>query len=174
LNNLLPGLTVTSKNLDNSQEFLDSALEFFNNDISLGLCGKVKKDHGSSFDIDQDIFLFQVNLEILKKISIPKKTFNELLKFPKVYRDCAFIIDSKIGSDQVAEVIKENGTNLLHNVKLFDIFQSESLGSGKKSLAFQLEYYDPTRTLTEEEIEKIFNHAVKSVEKEFNAQLRGA
>ena len=70
--------------------------------------------------------------------------------------------------------IKEACTNLLHNIKLFDIFQSESLGKGKKSLAFQLEFFNSNRTLTEEEVEKDFRNAIKAVEKIFNAQLRGS
>jgi phenylalanyl-tRNA synthetase beta chain len=174
LTNLLTGITVVDKYSDHDPQFLDYAFEIVANEKNLGICGKLKKEICALFDINQDVFLFQTNLNELKQIPIPKKTFKDLLKFPKVYRDCAFVLDSNIRSDQVAEVIKESGSNLLHNVKLFDIFQSESLGPGKKSLAFQLEYYDPARTLTEEEIEKIFSKTVKSVEQKFNAQLRGA
>jgi len=97
-----------------------------------------------------------------------------LLKFPKVYRDFAFILDNNVGSEDVIKIIKEVSSNLLHNIKLFDIFQSESLGKGKKSLAFQLEYFDQKRTLTEEEVEKDFRNAIKAVEQQLNAQLRGA
>ena len=62
---------------------------------------------------------------------------------------------------------------LLKNVKLFDIFESGSLGEGKKSLAFQLEFYDEERTLTEKEVESEFWKAIESVKKDFNAELRG-
>ncbi len=174
LNNLLPGVTIADNYSENDSAFLDYAFEIVANEKNIGNCGKLKKEICSLFDINQDVFLFQTNLNEIKHIPIPKKAFKDLLKFPKVYRDCAFVLDSNIRADQVSEVIKENGSNLLHNVKLFDIFQSESLGSGKKSLAFQLEYYDPAKTLTEEEIEKVFSKTVKSVEQKFNAQLRGA
>ncbi|MHB8904657.1 MAG: phenylalanine--tRNA ligase subunit beta [Melioribacteraceae bacterium] len=174
LNNLLPGVTIADNYSENDFAFLDYAFEIVADGKNLGNCGKLKKEICSLFDINQDVFLFQTNLNEIKQIPIPKKAFKDLLKFPKVYRDCAFVLDSNIRSDEVSEVIKENGSNLLHNVKLFDIFQSESLGSGKKSLAYQLEYYDPSKTLTEEEIEKVFSKTVKSVEQKFNAQLRGA
>ena len=61
----------------------------------------------------------------------------------------------------------------MKNIKLFDIFEGESLGEGKKSLAFQLEYFDYTRTLKEEEVDKDFWSAIETVKKTFNAQLRG-
>ncbi len=40
-------------------------------------------------------------------------------------------------------------------------------------MAFELEYYDSDRTLTEEEVEKDFEKLIKLVTKQFNAQLRG-
>ncbi len=43
----------------------------------------------------------------------------------------------------------------------------------KKSMAFQLEYFDEERTLTEDEVEKDFSKLIKLVSKEFNAKLRG-
>ena len=61
----------------------------------------------------------------------------------------------------------------MQNIKLFDIFESDSLGEGKKSLTFQLEYFDPSRTLTEEEVDKDFWKAIEKVKTKFNAQLRG-
>lgn len=143
-------------------------------DLFVGFVGKIKDSITSEFDINQNVFVLEVNLELLKKITAPKKVFNDLLKFPKVYRDFAFILDDKIEANSVIKVIKESATNLLHNVILFDIFQSESLGKGKKSLAFQLEYYDTKRTLTEEEVEKDFRTVIKAVENKLDAQLRGA
>jgi phenylalanyl-tRNA synthetase beta subunit len=44
---------------------------------------------------------------------------------------------------------------------------------GKKSLAFNLEYYSEKRTLTEDEVEKEFSRLIKSVTNKFNAKLRG-
>ena len=61
----------------------------------------------------------------------------------------------------------------MKNIKLFDLFESKDLGGNKKSMAFELEFYDESRTLTEEEIEKDFKKLIKLVTKEFNAQLRG-
>jgi phenylalanyl-tRNA synthetase beta chain len=84
------------------------------------------------------------------------------------------VFDKKVESDIVVEVIKSAGSKLLHQIKLFDIFQSDSLGNDKKSMAFQLEYYDESKTLTEEIVDSEFRKAIKAVEQNFNAQLRGS
>ena len=67
----------------------------------------------------------------------------------------------------------ENKSELLKEVTIFDIFESDDLGLNKKSMAFQLEYFDEKRTLTEEEVEKELSSLVKIVSNKFNAQLRG-
>ena len=174
LTKILPDISVNLKSVDESQSKFDNSFRLYCENQIIGLGGKLKNELCTLFDLDQDVYMVHVDLSVLKGISISKKIFNELLKFPKVYRDVAFVLDKNITSAQVMNTIKEACTNLLHNIKLFDIFQSESLGKDKKSLAFQLEFCNSSRTLTEEEVEKDFRNAIKSVEKIYNAQLRGS
>jgi len=173
LTKLIPGINLSFLTLENSNPLFTNCLRIFAANEEIGLFGKVINKVAESFDVNQFVFAIELNIDKLKKVRSPKNGFDGLLKFPKVYRDCAFVLDAKIDALKVTEVIKESSTNLLHNVILFDIFQSESLGKLKKSLAFQLEYFDSSRTLTEEEVEKDFRAAIKAVENEFGAQLRG-
>jgi phenylalanyl-tRNA synthetase beta chain len=174
LTKILPGVTVNIKSISESGSKFDYSFNLICENQNIGFGGRLKKEFCTLFDVDQDVYMIQVDLSVLKGISISKKIFNELLKFPKVYRDVAFVLDVNITSEQVTSIMKEVSSNLLHNIKLFDIFQSESLGKGKKSFAFQLEFFNSSRTLTEEEVEKDFRNAIKAVEKIFNAQLRGS
>lgn len=173
LSKLFPNisLSVDYKHEDNS--LLELAFSLSDGKQIVGRGGKVKKEAYAMFDINQDVFVFESDLSVLKQINKPIRVFHELLKYPKVYRDFAFVLDNSIDSLSIIEVIKSASSNLLHNIKLFDIFQSESLGKGKKSLAFQLEYYHENRTLTEEEVEKEFRNAIKAVEQKLNGKLRG-
>ena len=109
----------------------------------------------------------------LRKLDVELSKFNGLLKFPKIKKDCAFVLDSNIDYNSVVKIIESNSSKLLKNVKLFDIFESESLGTNKKSLAFELSYFDEKRTLTEEEVEKEFWKVIENVKNKFNADLRG-
>jgi phenylalanyl-tRNA synthetase beta chain len=158
---------------DIENQFLEDVIEYSINGVKTGIIGSVKKDMLKLFDIEQNVFLFNANIDLLKSFKTNEKKFKELLRYPKVVRDIAFVLEEKITSKEVISEIKEIGSNLLHHIKLFDIFRSESLGQGKKSLAFQLEFYDETKTLTEEEVEKEFWKIIKTVELKLNAQLRG-
>ncbi len=155
----------------------DSLYDFYFTKIyknsTVGKGGRVRKDVLKKFDIQQDVFCFEFDIALLKNVDKNKKQYIAPLKFPKVNRDFAFIFDKQITFGEVQKFIKQNATKLLKSVSLFDLFESDTLGNNKKSMAFSLEYYSEDRTLTEEEVEKDFNSLINAVTKEFNAKLRG-
>ena len=140
---------------------------------SIGIGGKVKKDVLRNFDINQDVYCFEFDLDAFSKIDASSKSFIEPLKYPKIFRDFAFIFDNDVPYEEVKLFIKKKSSSLLKSVNLFDLFESETLGQNKKSMAFSLEYFDENRTLKEEEVEKDFVNLISSVTKNFNAILRG-
>jgi len=125
------------------------------------------------FDINQPIFAFECDLKILRDLSAEKRTFKEFLKYPKVYRDIAFLFDKSINYTTVKEFILEASGDVLKSVELFDIFERKEIAEDKKSMAFNLEYYDYNRTLTDEEVDKDFHSLITKVTEKFNAILRG-
>lgn len=139
----------------------------------LGTGGKVKKEVREKFEIDQDVYAFEFDVNSLKNVNAAAKKFVEPSKYPKVLRDFAFILDKSVKAADIISFIKENSSTLLKDVKLFDLYEGESIGIENKSLAFTLEYYADDRTLTESEIEGDFNSLIKSVTTKFNAVLRG-
>jgi phenylalanyl-tRNA synthetase beta chain len=160
-----------NKNLDSH---FNKSIELYFGDHQVGFGGEVEQQLLDYFDIPQNVYLFNIDLDLLKEVQAAERKFVELLKFPKVVRDFACVLDKKIKSDEVIEVINKSASKLLKNVKLFDIFESDSLGEAKKSLAFQLEFFDETKTLTDDEVSKEFWNAIEAVKKQFNAQLRGS
>lgn len=142
-------------------------------DSVFGIGGKLNKNILKTFDINQSVFSFECDLSILNQLSGQRRKFNELLKYPKVYRDFAFLFDKSINYTSVKDFILKESGDILKYAELFDIFESNEIGEDKKSMAFNLEYYDFSRTLTDEEVEKDFQILINKVEKNFNAILRG-
>ncbi len=143
-------------------------------DLEIGSGGRIRKEVLKKFDIQQDVFCFEFSLDELKKIKIKRRKYTEPLKFPKVIRDFAFIFDKSVQCNDVEKFIRQQGSELLKSVKLFDLFENDSIGADKKSLAFNLEYFSEERTLTEEEVEREFNRLISEVTNKFNAKLRGS
>lgn len=141
--------------------------------LEIGIGGSVSKKVLKQFDIDENLYCFEINLDNLKKIPVPARKYSELLKYPKVNRDFAFIFDKSVTYKQVSDFILEKSTGLLKSITLFDLFESDTLGKNKKSMAFALEFFDKDRTLTDEEVEKEFVYLISVVTEKFNAKLRG-
>jgi len=62
--------------------------------------------------------------------------------------------------------------NKLRQIKLFDIFESEKLGAGKKSLAVNFTFLDEEKTLTDKEIDGWMNTIMSTLEKDLQAEIR--
>jgi len=139
----------------------------------LGSGGEVSSDVLKYFDIHQPVFAFEFDILQLNDVSTKQRKYKQLLKYPKVKRDFAFVLDKNINVGSVVKYINSVSSNLLKNVKLFDIFEGDSLGANKKSIAFELEYFEYSKTLTDEEVDKDFWKVIESVKNKFNAELRG-
>jgi phenylalanyl-tRNA synthetase beta chain len=144
-----------------------------NKEQRVGFGGKLNIEVLKQYDISQDVFCFQFDISELKRINRKKRFYTQPIKYPVISRDFAFIVDQDVTYNEFINFIKNQSSKLLKNVKLFDLFESESLGRDKKSLAFNLHYQSEERTLTESEVENEFNHLISKIEKKFNAKLRG-
>ncbi len=92
--------------------------------------------------------------------------------FPPVIEDLAFILDETVPGEKVDALIRQTGGKLVTDVRLFDVFRSEQIGAGKKSLAYQLTYQAPDRTLTDAEVTTTRKKVIKRLEYELGAKLR--
>ena len=167
-------IDIADKNLIRVEnEKYSTCFEIKINGKTLGLAGKLDEEIFGFFGILTEVFAVEMNMELLQSVKKKNVRYNELLKYPKIVRDFAFLLDKSINVGEVEKEIKSSSSNLLKNIKLFDIFESDSIGKDKKSLAFELEYFDFNKTLTDEEVDKEFWKAIENVKSKFNAQLRG-
>ncbi len=143
------------------------------NSEDIGKGGKLNKFVLKQFDIDQDVFCFEFNLNKLKSIKTKRKSYSEPLRFPNVLKDFAFILDRKVKYSELKEFITKNASPLLKSVNVFDVYESKEIENDKRSIAINLEYYDNERTLTADEVEKDFLNLIDLIKSKFNAVLRG-
>jgi phenylalanyl-tRNA synthetase beta chain len=92
--------------------------------------------------------------------------------FPPVLEDLAVIVDEDLPAERVAAAIRDGGGRLLTDLRLFDIFRGEQIGAGKKSLAYNLTYQAPDRTLTDTEATQIRQRIIRRLEHDLGAKLR--
>ncbi|AQQ15171.1 Phenylalanine--tRNA ligase beta subunit [Corynebacterium glaucum] len=96
-----------------------------------------------------------------------------LSAFPAVNQDIALVVDEELPAESVRRTVEEAAGELVESVRLFDVYRSEQLGEGKKSLAFGLVFRAGDRTLTEDEASEARLRAAKAAEEQHGAAMRG-
>ena len=134
--------------------------------------GEIHPEVLQNYDISKRAFLAEINLTKITKYARENKKYVEVPKFPAVERDIAMIVDEEIAVGDIEKVITKKGKKLLESVTLFDIYRDSKLGENEKSVAYALKFRDKSKTLSDEEVNKIMDEILTELEKKFNAELR--
>ncbi len=81
-----------------------------------------------------------------------EETFEDVTTYPAVRQDLAVVVPADVAAAQVREAVLAGGGELLRAAEVFDLYEGEQLGEGRKSLALRLEFRAADRTLTDEEV----------------------
>lgn len=140
--------------------------------VQLGTVMKLDSQSGKRQGLKKEVVLAEISLRaLLNLIKTTKiKEYSPLEKYPAVERDLAFVVDVKILYNDIKDEIAAFN-RLIRSVELFDVYEGEKLGSGKKSLAFHI-IYQTDRTMTNEEVDRLQQELFKKMEEKFEAKVR--
>src|SRR5688572_16088089 len=168
----LLGLTPVSFDTVINEKFSDALQAIINRNIVLTV-GTVSRKELRLFDIKQRVFFADFNWELLIELAGNTQVdIKEIPKFPAVHRDLAIVVPRELKYELVEKSVHKIRLDKLQEVKLFDIFESEKLGTDKKSMAVSFTFLDKEKTLTDKEIDDWMNKIIETLEIEFNAQVR--
>lgn len=98
-------------------------------------------------------------------------TYETLSRFQQSRRDIAIIVDVSYDATQIARAIKDLDPTIAA-VELFDTYRSDSLGSGKHSLAYHVYYQPVDHTLTDDEINTIHTKVTEYIKEHYDGIIR--
>jgi len=165
--------TVLLTNGESHKKYFSESITYVINNKVLAETGKLSKSMLSRFDIGQDVFYSHIDWDqVLKMIGRKPVQFSELPKYPAVRRDMAMLLDRDIRFISIRDIAFRTERNVLREVNLFDVYESDSLGAGKKSYAVSFILRDDLRTLTDKNIDKVMDNLRRAFEKELGAKIR--
>lgn len=121
-------------------------------------------------DLVEKAYVFEIELSAVMHAGVP--SFKPLSKFPEVSRDLALVLDSNVPAHSVRQSLQELAGEFLTSLRIFDVYQGDAIGAGKKSMALGLTWQHPSRTLGDDDVNAIIERCVKGLEVKFNAKLR--
>jgi len=136
----------------------------------LGLLGQVHPRVAAAFDIEQDVFLFELDLEaLLPHVGKPRR-YEPLSRFPAVEEDIAIVVDEGVSAAEVQAIIESS--SLVQRAMLFDVYTGPPVPAGKKSLAYSVAYQSFEHTLTDAEVERERRRILERLSRQVGAVLR--
>lgn len=165
------GIQSTEKSL-NDKRFTD-AIEIMSSDKTIARIGKVSAELLKTFDIEQDCFYAEIEVEIANQLRLKDNfKFVDIPKFNIVRRDLALLVDKAVSYAELYSAAQKNKSPYLRAINLFDVYEGKNLPEGKKSYAMSFELLNEEKTLEDKDINEVMNALIKTFEKDFGASLR--
>lgn len=137
---------------------------------SIGVIGALHPKVLQELSIPKSVYVFELDLDAILPAKVA--SYTPLSKDPEVSRDLAVIVDRDISVSKLETSITREAGEYLKNLKVFDVYSGEGIDPQRKSVAFNLTFQHPSRTLNEEEVNNPMASVVKRLEDEFDARLR--
>ncbi|HZD97391.1 MAG TPA: phenylalanine--tRNA ligase subunit beta [Micromonosporaceae bacterium] len=139
-------------------------------DNVVGYAGELHPQVCAALEVPERTCAMEVSLDA---IPLPDMTMaRPLSNYPPALIDVALVVDASTAAGDVQAALVDGAGPLLESVRLFDVYTSDALGAGRKSLAYSLTFRAPDRTLTGEEAIGARDAAVAVAADRFGATLR--
>lgn len=153
-------------------QYFSEGIDFYIADKKIAELGVVKKSVLKHFDIKQEVIFGTILWDNLLSEIAEKPVYKAVAKFPEVRRDLALLLDESILFKDIYKTAFNVEKKLLKKVSLFDVYQGDKLPENKKSYALSFILQDETKTLTDNQIEKVMQNLLDKFKAEFKAELR--
>lgn len=159
---------------DNTDDTIFSlALDVSYNHKSIGKAGMIKRAVTQHFDIQEETFYAELNVDALMKLeNYSALKVIEIPKFPEVRRDVSMIVNAETKYIDIRNIAFQVEKKLLRSVNIFDVYEGDSIGPGKKSYALSFILRDDEKTLEDKQIDSVMNKLIQAFESKTGAVVR--
>ena len=120
-----------------------------------------------------DIRLLWSEDERVKKQLVLGQPFVEVSKYPPVVRDISFVVEKSFVPNDYFDLVRDVAGDLAEEVELIDKYEDEAkFGKDKLSYAYRITYRSVDRTLTSEEVDKLYKTLEEKTASVFGGVVR--
>jgi len=141
-------------------------------DVTVGHAGELHPSVCRAYGLPARTAAAELSFDALCELVGGPGSVAPVSSWPVAKEDVALIVDQAVQAGDVEAALREGGGSLLEDVRLFDVYVSDAIGEGKKSLAFALTLRAADRTLTEAEAASVRDAAVAVAATRYGAVQR--
>jgi phenylalanyl-tRNA synthetase beta chain len=150
----------------------DGSGRFTTHRETLVVFGQLSDAIARDYKLRQDVWLADVDLDLLLKTPLRSFAFREFSKFPAVERDFSLVVPEGRTYRAIEEAVRGLGLEALQNLSPGDVFRSGAIAAGHYSLLLRVVFQSPTHTLTSEEVAEMSQRVLEALEP-LGIRLRG-
>jgi phenylalanyl-tRNA synthetase beta chain len=140
----------------------------------LGIVGEIRASVLERFGIGRPAFGGEIDLSALVGGRVEARRYRPLPRYPAVRRDLAIVIGPGTTFEAIEKTIRGRSVLPVAEVQAFDLYRGPGVPPGSMSLAVQVVFQHPERTLQAQEVQGCLDGIVAALRREHNATLRGA
>ncbi|MBI3323952.1 MAG: phenylalanine--tRNA ligase subunit beta [Candidatus Omnitrophica bacterium] len=142
-------------------------------DELIGHMAEVQAGLREGVKLDRPVWAAELDLAALSRHARREVRAIAPSPFPPVKRDLSILVDKQASFRALKELIGSVGQPLAARIDLIDRYADQPpVPAGKQSLTFSIEYRDPSRTLTADEVDAVHRQITDALARQFGAQLR--
>jgi phenylalanyl-tRNA synthetase beta chain len=139
---------------------------------SIGAIGEVAPEVVDALALPDPVIVAELDVDRLLAARRAPRASRPVSRFPASTIDLAFVVADDVPAEELRRTLREAGGDMLEDVRLFDVFRSDTMGAGRVSLAFALRFRAPDRTLTDDDVGALRQSCIDAVVKAHGAELR--
>lgn len=163
-------IPVESKKSDNP--IFQSGLDLYCRKQKIGTIGIVAKKQLKKVSIKQEVIFADLLFDKLLDFQKNGLKYEEISKFPEVRRDLSLVLNKNVSFADIKALTLKTERKLISSINVFDVYEGENLGAGKKSYSVSYTLEDGNQTLTDKVIDKVMNKLINVYEKQLDAVIR--
>ena len=137
---------------------------------TIGVAGRVISSSVDAPPWAASVFGMEFELQAVEK-RLPT-SYYETSQYPAVRRDLSVTLPVEVEASSVEEALHDVTSDLLESVRLFDVYEGDELGKGRRALGWAFRFRASDRTLTDEDVESEILRLSDALEEQFDARIR--
>jgi phenylalanyl-tRNA synthetase beta chain len=139
-------------------------------DTAVGVVGELHPRLVGALDLTYAPILFELEYAVALRTELAQ--FREVSRFPRIRRDISLTVPERIAFASVRERVSVTASSLLKELRVFDVYQGKGVEPGRKSLALGLILQDLSRTLTDEDADRLVRAVLDDLQTNLDARIR--
>jgi phenylalanyl-tRNA synthetase beta chain len=136
----------------------------------VGQLGELHPRWQQKYDLPIAPILFELDVSAVSDIKPP--WYRPASRMQAIRRDIAVVVDESVEIQAILDAVKVVKSDTIIEFSPFDLYRGESVGAGKKSVAFRILMQDTDRTLVDSDADNKVAEILKVIHQEFGATLR--